>query len=392
MAKINRLKFFRKRNRNTVSWLTSPDAFDVLCCQGYTSLDKNPEIMTACSQIAKLIGSITIHLMSNTEKGDIRILNELSRQIDINPNRYMTRKVWMEAIVMNLLLYGRGNSVVLVHTEDGYLRDMEPIRASRVSFQADGYGYKVLIDGIPFTPDDVLHFVENPDETHPWMGKGYAVQLKDVANNLKQAAATKKGFLESRWKPSVIVKVDSTDDVFSRPESRKKLADEFLQVSSAGEPWMIPAEQLEVQQVKPLTLNDLAINDAVKIDKQTVAAILGVPAFLLGVGDYSKNAWNNFIQTTVKELVDGIQQEMTRKLILNPKWYIKFNYLSLMDWDLQSIYEVFGGLSDRGIVTGNEVRDRLGMSPLDGLDEPRLLENYIPADMIGKQKKLVQEE
>ena len=91
-------------------------------------------------------------------------------------------------------------------------------------------------------------------------------------------------------------------------------------------------------------------------------------------------------------MVDGIQQEMTRKLILNPKWYIKFNYLSLMDWDLQSIYEVFGGLSDRGIVTGNEVRDRLGMSPLDGLDEPRLLENYIPADMIGKQKKLVQEE
>lgn len=386
-----KIRLFGKRNKNTVSWLTSPDAFDVLCCQGYTSLDKNPEIMTACSQIAKLIGSITIHLMSNTDKGDVRILNELSRQIDINPNRYMTRKVWMESIVMNLLLYGKGNSVVLVHTENGYLRDMEPIRASRVSFRADGYGYKVLIDGVPFDPDDVLHFVENPDENHPWMGKGYAVQLKDVANNLKQAAATKKGFLESRWKPSVIVKVDSTDDVFSRPESRKKLAKEFLETSSAGEPWMIPAEQLEVQQVKPLTLNDLAINDAVKIDKQTVAAILGVPGFLLGVGDYSKNAWNNFIQTTVKELVDGIQQEMTRKLILNPKWYIKFNYLSLMDWDLQSIYEVFGGLSDRGIVTGNEVRDRLGMSPLDGLDEPRLLENYIPADMIGMQKKLLQE-
>lgn len=387
----NKFRLFGKRNKNSVSWLTSPDAFDVLCCQGYTSLDKNPEIMTACSQIAKLIGSITIHLMSNTDKGDVRILNELSRQIDINPNKFMTRKVWMESIVMNLLLYGKGNSVVLVHTENGYLRDMEPIRASRVSFRADGYGYKVLIDGVPFDPDDVLHFVENPDENHPWMGKGYAVQLKDVANNLKQAAATKKGFLESRWKPSVIVKVDSTDAVFSRPESRKKLAKEFLETSSAGEPWMIPAEQLEVQQVKPLTLNDLAINDAVKIDKQTVAAILGVPGFLLGVGDYSKNAWNNFIQTTVKELVDGIQQEMTRKLILNPKWYIKFNYLSLMDWDLQSIYEVFGGLSDRGIVTGNEVRDRLGMSPLDGLDEPRLLENYIPADMIGQQKKLIQE-
>ena len=31
------------------------------------------------------------------------------------------------------------------------------------------------------------------------------------------------------------------------------------------------------------------------------------------------------------------------------------------------------------------------MSPRDGLDELRILENYIPYDMSGQQKKLVQE-
>ena len=59
-----------------------------------------------------------------------------------------------------------------------------------------------------------------------------------------------------------------------------------------------------------------------------------------------------------------------------------------MDWDVESIYKVWGGLADRGIVTGNEARDRLGMSPLDGLDELKVLENYIPVDKIGNQKKL----
>ena len=44
---------------------------------------------------------------------------------------------------------------------------------------------------------------------------------------------------------------------------------------------------------------------------------------------------------------------------------------------------------DRGVATGNEWRDRVGMQPLDGLDELRILENYIPADMIGNQAKLV---
>ena len=78
-------------------------------------------------------------------------------------------------------------------------------------------------------------------------------------------------------------------------------------------------------------------------------------------------------------------------MILNPKWYFKFNILSLMDWDVKTIADVFGSLSDRGFVTGNEVRDRIGMSPAAGLDEFRILENYIPYDMSALQKKLVQE-
>jgi hypothetical protein len=49
-------------------------------------------------------------------------------------------------------------------------------------------------------------------------------------------------------------------------------------------------------------------------------------------------------------------------------------------------------LQDRGDVTGNEVRDKLYMPPLEGLDELRVLENYIPADMTGNQKKLIQED
>ena len=126
------------------------------------------------------------------------------------------------------------------------------------------------------------------------------------------------------------------------------------------------------------------------MDKKTVAAIVGVPPFVLGVGEYNKQAWNSFVQNTVKPIAQGIEEEMTRKLIVNPKWYLKFNILSLMDWDIKTIADVFGALSDRGFVDGNEVRDRIGMDPRDGLDELRVLENYIPFDMAALQKKLIQ--
>ena len=382
-----------QHNPGTVAWLLQ-DGTDDICVPGYTSLDKNPEIMTACSRIAQLIGSMTIHLMANTERGDIRIVNELSRAIDINPMPTMTRSHWMEAIVMNMLLYGSGNSIVWPHTWDGLLRSLEPIAASRVCLMGTADNpyrdYKVLIDGQAHDPSNILHFVHNPDKYYLWKGQGITVSIKDVADNLKQAAATKKGFLKSKWKPSLIVKVDAMVNEFAGAEGRKKLREDYIETGGAGEPWIIPAQQFEVQEVRPLSLADLAISDLVEIDKRTVASICGVPPFVIGVGEYSKDAWNSFIQNTIRPMCLNIAQELTRKLIINPKWYLKFNVRSLMDWNLTELYQVYGGLTDRGIVTGNETRDILGMSPLDGLDELTVLENYIPMDMVGAQKKLVQ--
>lgn len=362
-------------------------------CAGYTSLADNPEVFTACRNIAMLISSMPIMLMENGQSGDIRIFNELSRKIDINPNKYMTRRTWAEAIVMNMLLYGRGNSVVKVTTSRGLLSNLEPIPASRVSFNPNpsGKGYTIFIDGKAYRPDDVLHFVDNPDREYPWMGKGTTVLLKDVANNLKQASKTKNGFMASKWKPSVIVKVDAMIDEFAGKEGRKKLMEEYVDSTTAGEPWLIPADQFDVTTVKPLSLADLAISDSVEMDKRTVASIVGVPPFLLGVGKYDREEWNAFVSNKVRQIAEELEQELTRKLILNPKWYFKFNILSLMNWDIKTVADVFGSLSDRGFVTGNEVRDRIGMSPAEGLDEFRILENYIPYDMSALQKKLVQE-
>lgn len=363
-------------------------------CAGYTSLADNPEVYIACRRIAMLISSMPIMLMENGDSGDIRIHNELSRKLDIDPNNNMTRRTFIEAIVMNMLLHGRGNAVVQVKTRRGYLDNMVPVPASQVSFNQtmDGKSYIVYINGKAYKPNDVLHFVDNPDRFYPWKGQGITVLLKDVANNLKQASATKKGFMSSKWKPSVIVKVDSMTDELSDPDKRAKLMKEYVMSTEAGEPWLIPADQFDVTTVKPLSLADLAISDSVEIDKRTVAMIIGVPPFLLGVGDYDKEAWNNWISSWVRIIAQEIEQELTKKLILNPKWYWKFNILSLMDWDIKTIADVFGGLSDKGFITGNEVRDRIGMSPLEGLDELRILENYIPMGMIGQQGKLIQAE
>lgn len=361
-----------------------------LCIPGYTSLDKNPEIMTACRRIASLLGSATIHLMSNTEDGDVRIVNELSRAIDIEPMPTMTRATWMEAIIMNLLLYGKGNSIVVPHTWGGLLQSLEPISASRVSFLpvAGSYrDYRVMIDGKERDPASVLHFVYNPDPLYMWKGRGVSVSLRDIADNLRQGMRTEKAFMASEYKPSIIVKVDALTDEFASPEGREKLLESYVKPARPGDPWLIPAEQFDVEQVKPLTLADLAISDTMQLNKKAVAAIFGVPPYLLGVGEYKRDEWNSFIQAVIMPLAKAISMELTKKLILNPAWYLTFNVWSLLDYDLQSMSSVLLAGADRGFVCGDEWRQRLHLSPV-GLKEYKVLENYIPYDMSGNQAKL----
>ena len=357
-----------EQKRSSVGYVFGAD-FDNLCVSDYVSLDKCPEVMTACKRIAELIGSMTIHLMSNTEKGDIRIQNELSRKIDIDPISTMTRSHWMQSIVMNLLLYGDGNSIVVPHTYGGIIQSLEPIAAQRVTFSQKGASYRdyyINIDGVPRRPEDILHFVYNPDKLFLWKGRGVTASIKEIAGNLKQARATEKGFMDSKYKPALVVKVDGLIDEFSNPEGRQKILDSYVKASEIGQPWLIPAEQFQVEQVKPLSLKDLAIDSTVEMDKRAVAAIFGIPAFVLGVGAFNREEWNNFVNTTVMSIVKGIEQELTRKLILNPKWYLKMNVLSLLDYDLSTISSVFSAFGDRGWVNGNEARDRIGMNPVDG--------------------------
>lgn len=375
-------------NNQTAVWLCQADQWDSLECRGYTTLAHNPEIATAVDTIAKLIGSMTIHLMENTQDGDVRVRNQLSRKLDIDPNENMTRSAFVQWIVKTMMLEGNGNAVVYPETRRGLLQNLQPIPPAFVSFVPDGWGYRVVIGGKEYDPERVLHFALSPSSQYPWLGEGYRVALADVANNLKQAAATEKGFMSSKWKPSIIVKVDALADEFSSPEGRRRLLESYIETTQAGEPWLIPAEQFSVEQVKPLTLSDLALADFVQLDKRTVAAILGVPPFVLGVGEFHRDAWNNFISTTIMPLARAIEQELTKKLLYDPGWFFRFNARSLYNYDLADLARVADDQFVRGIMTGNEVRDWIGLSPLPGLNDLVILENYIPRGMIGDQNKL----
>ena len=184
----------------------------------------------------------------------------------------------------------------------------------------------------------------------------------------------------------MIVSVNSDvplDDEGKREEIRKS----YLEDSDKGKPWIIPGDLMKVEQVRPLSLADLAIRDTVELDKRTVAAIFGVPGFMLGLGSFSQDEFNNFIKTVILPICQAIEQELTLKLLASDTMYFQFNRRRLYSYDLKALVDIDLAMSDRGFVNGDEVRETAFRDPA-GLKEFRVLENYIPFDMAGMQAKL----
>ena len=369
--------------------LASNEVWQILCADGYRPVAQCPEVQICIGVYADLISSMTIHLMESGEIGDRRVVNELSRRVDIEPARNMTRAAFMQVLVRTLLEHG--SQVTLPVYRDGLLEELLPLPPAEVNLQRDPSGtlwdYAVNWRGQIFRPDEILHFVLNPDPDQPWRGRGFALALRDVVKALRQANATRQALLESPA-PSIIVKVDGLTEEFADVEGRKQLRAQFLDASEAGEPWFIPAEAFAVEQVRPLSISDLAIPANLELDKRTIAAIFGVPPFLIGVGDFHQDEYQHFLTTRVMAVAKLIEQELTRGLIYGERWYWRFNPRSLYNYSMQELVSVGQAMIDRAAMRRNELRDWLGLPPDPEMQEIYLLENYLPTNRLGDQKKL----
>ena len=92
-----------------------------------------------------------------------------------------------------------------------------------MTFRGDFTGYEMEYNLKRIQPDEVLHFVLIPDDVLPFKGQGFIPIVKDTIANLVQANTTKTGFLQSKWRPSLIIKVESDAEGMQIKEERKKI-------------------------------------------------------------------------------------------------------------------------------------------------------------------------
>lgn len=381
-------KQLKKRQDSPVGyWLKGIEGSENLMPSGYISITKNEEVRKCIHKIADLVSSMSILLMENGDNGDIRLKNELSKKIDIYPSKNMIRKNFIYKIVTDMIIHG--NSVIYPKTKDGLLEDLIIWNIKSVRFDGDQEAYKIYYNMKEFDPNEVLHFVYIPDDLFHFKGQGFIPIVKDAIMNIVQANTTKTGFLQSKWRPSLIIKVESDAEGMQIKEEREKILNSYVGDTEHGEPWIIPANEIDVKEIRPLSLQDLAIQDSITLDKKAVASAFGVPAYMLGVGTFSKDEYNNFINSVIMPIAKIIEQELSKKITYSPRWYFRFNSRSLMQYDLAELTTHVKEMVNSGLINRNEGRNAFNYSNVEGLDEFVVLENFIPVEDVGKQKKLI---
>ena len=366
--------------------LSASEAWETVINGGYRPVMDCPEIQMCVDVYADLISVMTIKLMRNTPEGDERVKNELSRRIDIAPHPNFTRTTWVETIVRTMLTHG--NALVHPVYHAGYLDKLTPIAPSEITIiPKTSEEYTYLWNGKSYAPDEIINFVRHPDPNRPYIGKGYKAALQEVVKGIRQANATKQA-LQKSPAPSIIVKVDALAEEFRSEEGRKKLRRQYLTSSDAGEPWFIPADAFAVEKIAPLSLNDLAIKDSLELDKKTAAAIMGVPLHAVGLAQYNQKEHENFINTRVKPIAEIIVQTLTKSLLYSHDYYFTFSARSLLNYSLSELVSAGVQLVTHNALRRNELRDWIGESPDPEMETLIVLENYLPENRLGDQKKL----
>lgn len=379
-----------QKQKRGIMFIDNENWNDVISSSLYTPLSKNEEILNCVYKIADLVSNMTIMLMKNDENGDVRIKNELSRKVDINPNPLTTRKQFIFRLVSDMCIYG--NSICYPTYEGDYLKKLTVLDMSQVEISEnlkDG-NYSINYCGRQYYPDEILHFMLYPRSDCFWKGSGILPLLQNTIDNLVQANTTKKAFLKSKWKPSLIISVNSDIESLQNDVGREKILNSYISDTEQGKPWLIPAGELDIKTIQPLTLNDLAIQDSITLDKKTVASAIGVPSFLIGIGEFNLNEYNNFVSTKIMSFANIIQQELTRKLLYSKDLYFKMNIKSLMQYNLTEKMEFVHEMVASGLLSRNEARSEFDYAPVnvDGMNDYNVLENYIPVSELGNQKKL----
>lgn len=344
---------------------------------GYTK--KNAIGLSAFFSATNLISnSIALMPVSENQLNDNkRTVVENSNITPLFYNMFLTKFNVFKKIVEDVIL--KGNAYLYINRDEaGHPKSLTYLRPSQVAIQYNELTqdlYYLVTSSNKVTKKKILdkdmcHFVmHSNDGVNGLSIISYATRTIDSANATEQSA---KQFFDSGCSINGIVRLKNP---IVSDKQRNDIRQNWSQIHG-GDNCSGVCVLSGVEDFTPITSdpNKSQMLETRRFNITEVARWFNINPILLG--DLSHTAYNDieaanieFVQHTLLPWIEMLQNELTRKLIVNKKRYIDLDENVLLKSNKTNMANYCKTLVSAGIMTANEARAQLGLNPMDGADD-----------------------
>lgn len=354
-------------------------------------------VYRAVNVIADSVAVMPINIYRYEGNWKKKVYNNLYYLLNVQPNRLMSAYQFKKVLITHLKL--RGNAYIWVDRNiKNEIKTLYVIHPDRVSIQINKETLNVeyYVDNEKVVGDNIIHLLNYSEDGI--VGKSTLEYARTILQTAHYTNQHQLNFFENGANVNGILK--PKDGVFLNKTQAQEAKQAFLEqtqpsVGAKTGGIVVLGSDLDFQQIS-ISPRDAQLIETKEFTLLDIAQFFGVPLSKLF---FTKNNKYNtveaeqldFLTSTIQPLVEMIEVELFRKLILPSDWEnyeIKFDTANLLRLDAQTQADVYVKLLNIGAITPNEVRERLDADyPVTGGNRAFVQQNLQPLDNLTNDNK-----
>lgn len=339
-----------------------------------------PEIRTAINFIAEKVASVYLYHAKEDEQGNIsRIRGKIQNVLSIRTNPKQNPQMFWTQAITTCLLYN--NCFIMPEWDDvGGLKWMYIMPFTTCEYGQENEKVTVTFaSSYKFYYEDIIHLQKFPSFRGGTDSQSIGNYTK-IINTLQSQAVNDA---ETSGRIAALLQVKTALKGSDMQRKINEFRDLFLTSENTTGFGMIGAEY----DIHNLNLKQNPLNK--ELLDQTVNAVynyFGVSPEIIN-NAANELQYEQFIDNTIKPWVYQIEEELTYKLF-SDKEITRNNRIlgETIDLEISALSTktaFYDKMLYQGVLNRNEIRKRLGMGRIDGLDEYRTNLNSVAADKIN---------
>ncbi len=337
-----------------------------------------PTVQAIMEIIGGTIAQLPIYLYKENKDGSVERIRNDRREFLLNnePNEFISAYIMKKNMVKDYLLHGEHR--IYKKQIRNEIEALYPLEADSISinkFYEDSFilkTYKINVSGeggfAVLNPEEVISILKESKDGIE--GIGALKHGKSLFSLMYSEIGYQRGIYENGAMPAGIIL--SKGRLTQATIDRLRLSWQSLYRGGKNAAKTVILE--EGFEYKPTTMNprDLLLNEGRKENLSEVCRLFNIPESLVNsqANKYGSLEQNNisFLQYTLSPIMTAIEDGLNKHLLLEAEkengYFWSFDTAEVLKTTEKEKYEAIKTSLDSGVITINEARSRLNMSPV----------------------------